>query len=517
LTEHLENGMDRRAFLVRSGAAIGGGVLLLGGGLGVRSVFADAPAEWFEPAVRRSRNGRLNTRLLVAEAKVPIDGQPARSLTYESSYPGPTIDLDAGDELVVDLVNDGSDPTNLHTHGLHVTPQAPSDDVLLDIEPGDRYSYTFRLPEDHPGGTFWYHAHRHMLSDKQVFGGLFGMLVVRGELDRLPGVAGLEERSLILSQAQVVDGAMANPETSSLSDQVTLVNARYQPTVQMKTGETQRWRVTNTSSVFIRAELEGHELHPIAIDGNALQAPSTQQLLEIPPGGRVDLLVQAPKAGSYRLRSLSWKSLGAFYMSMVPNPQVLATLEVSGAEAKPDPLPTELLPFDDLADADVDRERVFRLEEREPRGVGPTDAFEYFINGEVFDASTVNVQVPLGATEEWEFRNLTYEPHPLHIHTNPFQVVAINGDRSRAEPHYRDSALVPPFGSLTIRHRFLDFTGLLVMHCHILFHEDHGMMQLIEIYGDEGPGPKQLAHPAMDHAEMAGSPLLCTTSDVSET
>lgn len=84
----------------------------------------------------------------------------------------------------------------------------------------------------------------------------------------------------------------------------------------------------------------------------------------------------------------------------------------------------------------------------------------------------------LGSSEEWEFVNLIYEP--LHIHVNPFQVVSVNGAPSD-ELHYRDTAQLPPFGTLTIRHQFLDFTGLFVWHCHILFHEDNGMMQLVQV------------------------------------
>ena len=195
---------------------------------------------------------------------------------------------------------------------------------------------------------------------------------------------------------------------------------------------------------------------------------------------------------------------------MVPVPQVLAKLVVTGpAHATPDPLPAKLIPVDDLRKGTVDRRRVFRLEEREPRGVGPLPAFQYFINGRRFDPTRINTQVPLGAFEEWELRNLTYEPHPLHIHVNPFQIVAVNGDRSKGESHYRDSALVPPFGSLTIRSRFLDYTGVFVMHCHILFHEDHGMMALIEVYGKGGPGPRQLPVTStmnMSKAELCDPP-----------
>jgi len=485
--------LTRRELLAGAGAAAGGAVLLGSGVLGpARARAADGPPAWLEPEIRASRDGRLATRLRVAETEVTIARRPARAVVYEGTFPGPTLEVHAGDELAIDLVNDAPQVTNLHTHGLHVSPRRPGDDVLLDVEPGASFGYRYAIPADHPGGTFWYHAHRHMLTDNQVFGGLFGMLIVRGALDRLPGIAGLEERALVMGQMEVVDGRVADADSSSLSNQVTLVNGRYQPALWMATGRTQRWRLVNTSSVFLRLRLDDHPLHVVAIDGNALPATRAHDVLELPPGGRADVLVQAARAGTFRLRSLSWEEYGVFYSSMVPVPQVLATLVVDGPPAEPAPLPTRLLAVDDLRRARVDRRRTFRLEEREPRGVGPLDAFEYYINGRMVDVSRVDEQIPLNATEEWVIRNLTYEPHPLHIHVNPFQVVAVNGDRRRGEDHYRDSALVPPYGSLTIRHRFLDFTGVFVMHCHILFHEDHGMMQILEVYGKDGPGPTRL-------------------------
>jgi FtsP/CotA-like multicopper oxidase with cupredoxin domain len=501
-------GLSRRELLARSGALAGGALLLGSGWTPARALGQGAAPEWFEAPHRTSAGGVLSTQLRVAETSVPIGtaaGTTAtRAVVYENSYPGPTLDIHAGDTLKVDFINRAPKQTNLHTHGLHVSPQQPSDDVLLMIDPGHRYRYRYDVPADHPGGTLWYHAHRHMLTDDQVFGGMFGLLIVRGALDRIEGIAGLPERQFQFSQMEVVDGQVADASSSSLSDQVTLVNGRYGPTLPMQTGQTQRWRLSNTSSVFLRVQLEGHPLHVIAVDGNALPRTEARDLIEIAPGSRFDVLVQPPAAGTFALRSLSWKSLGVFYESMVPVPQVLAQISVTGdPPAAPAPLPTTLLPLHDLRHAHVDRRRTFRLEEREPRGTGDEAGFEYYINGRLFDAGTINTQVPLGATEEWEFRNLTYEPHPLHIHVNPFQVVAIDGDRSRAENHYRDTALIPPFGSLTIRHRFLDYTGVFVMHCHILFHEDHGMMELIEVYDPKtGPGARRRPGMAMDHDHM---------------
>jgi FtsP/CotA-like multicopper oxidase with cupredoxin domain len=503
--------LPRRGFLI-GGAAIGAGAVLAGTGLATTGLVTDAlsagrgagatgaaaasgtaaaassaAGAWPQPAVRASAGGRLDTVLRVAEGQVPLATQQVRAVTYESSYPGPTIELRPGDDLAIDLVNDSGQPTNLHTHGLHVSPSEPADDVLLDITPGERYPYRYQLPADHPGGTFWYHAHRHLISDEQVFGGLFGAMVVRGALDELPGVAGLEERVMVLSQTEVVDGGIVPGDESSLSNQVTLVNGQYRPTLAMAAGSSQRWRLINTSSLFLRLELAGRPLHVIAVDGNALTAASSREIVEVPPGGRVDAIVQAATPGTTELRSLSWEPFGVFYTSMVPVPQTLFQVVVEGDASPPPPLPTTLLPFEDLRGLPVDRVRRFRLEEREPRGTGDLDGFRYFINGREFDHGRIDETVQLGALEEWELINLTYEPHPLHIHVNPFQVVEIDG-QPVDEGHYRDSAMVPPFGSIKIRHRFEDFTGVFPMHCHILFHEDHGMMLLVEVVDGAGGG-----------------------------
>lgn len=473
--------MFTRRRLLGGAAALAG--LPLFGGLalgGCGSTSSGARAGWCEPSVRSSSDGRLATTLRTATGPAVMGGSKAEAETYEGTYPGPTLAVRAGDVLQVDLVNDLKHVTNLHTHGLHVSPKPPSDDVLSVINSGDTFRYVYHIPNDHPAGTYWYHAHAHGLTDFDVFAGLFGLLIVRGELDELPGVVNRPERVIMISQTEIKDGGIVSGEDSALSAQVTLVNGVYQPAAEIAPGEVQRWRILNASSVFLRLQLEGHPLHVIAIDGNPLTATQTLDLLELPPGGRADVLVQGADAGAFKFRSLSWTELGAFYSSMVPVGEDLFTLTSRGARVDPPGIPTSLLPFDDLRHAAIDRRRNFVLEEVEPRGTGQNDRYHYYINGKEFDHHVVNETMMLGATEEWEFINRTYEPHPMHIHVYPFQVVAVNG-QPVDEQHYRDTATLPPFGTLTIRTRFLDFTGLFVMHCHILFHEDHGMMQLLEV------------------------------------
>jgi FtsP/CotA-like multicopper oxidase with cupredoxin domain len=332
---------------------------------------------------------------------------------------------------------------------------------------------------------------------------------------------------MVLSQIQVEDGAIVPGDMSSLDQQVTLINGMYQPTVDATPGRTQRWRLINAGSVFYRLQLEGHPLEIIGIDGNPLSAVTPTDVLTIPPGGRADVLVTPDTAAPLRFRSLSWKSFGIYYSTgMVPVSQTLATVQstskaadgaassesratdhatdtrrlpTGGAAASTpeanDPgrstgrlavsvRPTALIPFEDLRNAPIARRRVFELSEREPRGTGQLDKFQYFVNGRQFNPRLVNERMLLGTVEEWEMVNLTYEPHPVHIHVNPFQVIAQNG--APVEEHfYRDTALLPPFGSFTLRTRFADFVGLFVWHCHILFHEDNGMMQIAEVVPTE--------------------------------
>ncbi|HEX4219965.1 MAG TPA: multicopper oxidase family protein [Acidimicrobiales bacterium] len=486
--------MSRRLFLAGAGVAVGAGLYATFRTIGDRGEVAaglvpatnrtlESVGGWLQPQTRRSSNGELATTLRVSEGPVPIGTTMVKALTYERMYPGPTLDVEAGDRLVIDLVNAGPKATNLHTHGLHVTPRSPADNVLMALDPGHRYRYEFDIPADHPAGTYWYHAHWGMLTDSQVFGGLFGALVVRGELDQLEGIAGLPERVMVLSQLQTIDGAIVEGDMSPIDQQVTLINGLYQPTVRAGPGETQRWRLVNAGTLFYRLRLDGHPLRVIGIDGNPLTVEEPTDVLQIPPGGRADVLVTADAEGAFAFRSLSWKPLGNFYgTAMVPVPQTVANLQVpSTTTGTPSRRrSTGLLPLDDLRDVPIARRRVFELAEREPRGTGRLDKYEYFINGRKFDPWVVNSIMLLGTVEEWEFVNLTYEPHPVHIHINPFQVVARNGVADY-ENHYRDTAILPPFGSLTVRTRFTEFVGIFVWHCHILFHEDNGMMQIAEV------------------------------------
>ena len=151
----------------------------------------------------------------------------------------------------------------------------------------------------------------------------------------------------------------------------------------------------------------------------------------------------------------------------------VATVEVAGPPMDPQPLPTKLIDLPDLANADIAQRRTIVFQEG-------FDGKPFSIDGAQFDANVVNTTVKLGTVEEWVLQNASDEWHPFHIHVDDFQVMAVNG-----EPfpyvNRQDTVALPPKGSVTMRIPFVDFPGKFVYHCHILSHEDFGMMAVIEV------------------------------------
>ena len=130
------------------------------------------------PPELRSADGRLQLTLDAAPGQVELGGRRAGALCYNGTVPGPTLRLRPGDELTIRLVNSLDEPTNLHVHGLHVSPQANGDNVFVAVRPGEGFDYSYRLPPDHPPGVYWYHPHHHGMVAGQIFAGLFGAIIV---------------------------------------------------------------------------------------------------------------------------------------------------------------------------------------------------------------------------------------------------------------------------------------------------------------------------------------------------
>lgn len=282
--------MNRRSFLaVAAGgaAAASSAALCHGWAAGPRRNISSATTR-----VLRSQAGLLELDLVAQETPISIPGTSGRALTYNGLLPGPQLELQPGDAVRIQLHNRLTQATNLHYHGLHIPPSGAADNVFLRVAPGQRQSYSFTLPNNHPAGLFYYHPHHHGTVADQVFGGLGGALLVRGELDRIPEVQAAQEEVLVLKDLPAANersgsGVMLGREGSILS-----VNGQVNPELQVAAGGLLRLRLLNASNArFWRLALEGHTMHLIATDGGALEQPMPLQELLLVPGERADVLV----------------------------------------------------------------------------------------------------------------------------------------------------------------------------------------------------------------------------------
>ncbi|HTG21989.1 MAG TPA: multicopper oxidase domain-containing protein, partial [Reyranella sp.] len=213
-----------------------------------------------------------------------------------------------------------------------------------------------------------------------------------------------------------------------------------------------------------------------------LGALETMKQHLILPGQRADMLVQAGAPGTYELRALP-------YDQGHPSPVgPLARVVVSGEPMKMK-LPTALPkpPLEAIGDSELTGKRtvVFSGIAPEADAAGHWQEFGFLIDGKKFDPTRIDQLVKLGAVEEWTIQNThEHDDHAFHIHTNPFLVTKLNG-KPLATPQWRDTAIVErKGGTLTFRSRFLDYTGIYMLHCHMMNHEEMGMMQTVEVYKD---------------------------------
>ena len=267
----------------------------------------------------------LDTSLTLVRADHVLNGANINVRPYNGTLGGPTLRCRPGDRLRVNVINqlpanpdqgmvidDHNVPhhfnsTNLHTHGLHVSPQGNSDNVFVDIQPGQSFQYEYQIPANHPAGTFWYHPHKHGSSSMQLFSGMAGALIIEGDIDLVPEIAAARDLVYLITEFNLSGGDVPAFVGASfpLNQRTLAVNGVFQPTLQAFSGEVVRLRVINgTVRTNIPFAVEGHDLNIISFDGltlpNVRQAGSTLTA----PGNRVDILVQAGAPGLYEIRKL---------------------------------------------------------------------------------------------------------------------------------------------------------------------------------------------------------------------
>lgn len=432
-----------------------------------------------QPQQLHSKNGVLRATFVARFAPAKIDGKlRTGAMTYNKQYIGPTLNVRPGDRIELSVKNELNNETNLHFHGMHVSPAGNSDNVLRRFMPQKTYKISVKIPHDHPNGLYWYHPHLHTQVNDQVFRGMAGLIVVKGGDTDMKSLDKYKERQLALSLVQYNPGgdSLINPNDQNDPTAQTIVNGRSNQTIKMKPGAVERWRIANVSNEgFMKLQLQGHKVWLVGQDGNPMAQPHRVSTVTLAPGGRMEVLVKADKTGKFKLRQVPYfDGFNQF------QPQDLLTLDVSGSKTKAAPLPKKLRKFEDLSKAKVGTRRTWTL------SFSPDNAptFTAMINGKTFSPDRIDTRAKIGEVEEWTFVNQTTQMHPLHIHTNDFQIVKVNGKKRKALSPI-DDAIVPAMGSLTVRFKPLSYTGTAVFHCHILFHEDVGMMATIKFVKGE--------------------------------
>ena len=538
--------------------------------------------------------------------KVVLRSYQGKAVDPDNPFISPRIEVDPGDTIRVTLSNQlPKDPsctshgpvntphcfngTNLHTHGLWVNPAGNGDNVLISINPGVNFQYEYKIPPDHPAGTFWYHTHRHGSTALQVASGMAGALIVRGnrpptkdqngDLDTLIPRGAFPERVVVLQQIQYTcrnaEGEIKRNENGTLkcdpgdtgrienyqdlndwrgSGRYTSINGKVLPTFEKaKAGKIERWRIIDgavrdtialqfralksdapsadnlsaeAQDAFVGANCTGSPLTQFAVagDGLTLAQALKRETLTFQPGYRWDTLVVFPKPGRYCVIDTN-SPTDANIEAAAPSRQLLGYVDVEAgtdvtgdvtayvtaqlaAAARANMPPsvrakveadikdglklTSFVPHADIPDGNLGKQTMtFTI-----------DAKGFGITGEPFDPNAEPRKLILDSADEWTLTSATGS-HPFHIHVNPFQVVKIldknNNDVSApgatdgTDTQYpglkgvwKDTLWVKNGYTIVVRSRYQRYIGDFVLHCHILDHEDKGMMQKVRIVLPDG-------------------------------
>lgn len=439
--------------------------------------------------------------------------------------------------------------TNLHFHGLTVPPTCHEDDVLRTlVQPGARaFEYRFRIPEDETPGLYWYHPHVHGYTNPQVLGGASGALIIEGIARANRLLAGLPERVIVIRDTDLLHPDAAPVQSGNLPPPIVLHDAEgdilntgsgggkpakdlsinfvpvpypdYPPAkLLVRPNERQLWRVLNGSAItYIDLQIlvanAAQPLGVVSIDGapiNEYGMSENRILWEshifLPPAGRVEFIFKGLPQGAQAMFLTRSVDTGPAGENDPTRP--LATIVASESapavplrlNSSPKPLarPSEVW----LGDVNPDRTRTLYFSERpkDPNDPKSPTVFMITVEGqkpEPFDPrnTTPNIVVHQGEVEDWIIQNRTQELHAFHIHQLHFLLIDWNGVPVD-EPFLRDTINVPywdgkstVYPSVKLRMDFRDpnIIGTFVYHCHLLEHEDGGMMGTIEVLPRNAP------------------------------
>ena len=318
--------LNRRLFIKTASrfvgtAAVTGSLLTLGpSALSSRArsqPTTPTPVPLIQPPETSSVNGLLDTTIAAAPGQVQLGDRAFTGLVYNGAYVPPTLRARLGDTLRITFRNNlalGLDrpgylgpvcsgagtPSNLHFHGMSVSPQGNSDNVFVHVKPGETLQYQVRIPASgrQGPGVFWYHPHAHGFVNDQILAGLSGALVIDGIEDLYPLLHGLPEHFFLIKHVKLDD-----------ESEIVSINGQINPVVAMRPGEMQFWRIAHIgASDFYKFRIEGMALYVVATDGHALSRPSKMTEFFLGPGQRIDAIAVGPPPGEYIMQTISFQN-----------------------------------------------------------------------------------------------------------------------------------------------------------------------------------------------------------------
>ncbi|HWH49567.1 MAG TPA: multicopper oxidase family protein [Burkholderiales bacterium] len=420
----------------------------------------------------RSPSWGARGALTVARSSTDVGGNPVRVMSYGGGFPGPVLRLRPGETLNLKFDNRLDEATNLHFHGLYVSPSGRADNIWVVAPPGAGFEYELQVAAQE-AGVHWIHPHVHGHTAKQLFAGLAMPVVVQGEIDRDSELAQAEDHVLVLKDLSIANCAVAahapNDWIFGKEGEWLLVNGQVRPVLHAGKSLLRLRLVNASNSRFWRIALDsGEALHLIALDGRFLESRVEVGELLLVPAARAEVLVVLPDRRPRRLLYRNYPRVGRNATAEQP---ILTLLPPASSQQVA--LPGRLMTLQRFDERLADAHREVRFS---PMLINGKPFHHHHQGGHV--APTFEVRA--GAREIWTVHNDDVMNHPFHLHTWHFDLLSVNG-RPPAITAIRDMLNLSPGDAARIGIHFADFSGRTMFHCHIAEHADRGMMAVLDV------------------------------------
>ncbi len=390
------------------------------------------------------------------------DRHPTATLGYNGSYLGPVIQIKKGEQVNIQVNNHLSVPTTVHWHGLVVDGEQDGG-PHQGIQPGESWKPSFIV--DQSAATLWFHPHLMGATADQVYYGLAGLMYITDDFVEqlnLPREYGVNDIPLIIQDRSFNNDGSFNYQTNMMGvipGDTILVNGTVHPYLDLKKSVV-KFRLLNASNAqnFEFSMSDGHNFLQIASDGGLLEKTLTRQTVFLAPGERAEVILDFGKVKGSKV-------------SLMVNQSPVLVINLSNPTDDPVTISNSLTVINPIPIGNNPIKRVFELQSMGSSGT---------INGKFFDMNRIDEEVGLNVTEIWIIRNrggmMQTGGHPFHVHGTQFQIISRNGQSPpREEQGYKDTVYVQVGEEVAIRVRFTH-PGIFMYHCHILEHEDNGMM-----------------------------------------